>query len=259
MEFKVPEPKKNRRLRMSVKGGSDEGKTWTALCLAKSLGGKWLIVDSDEERYLDYCEILSLPTWTEALELGKVDRMVWSNYPMAIKNAVLRGFDGVIIDSLSFFWQACLEHHEKVKKQRAAKANKDPEVFNIAAWQGEDGTNLAFHGGLSSILDPDHPLHVICTIQLDRRTIRNGDNWEKVVKPIFREGQADYKFQFVSTIQKVNWRRQLVFEKVGSCWGLSGQSNIFDCFLPDPGSESGHLISREGKEMLGEIKGWLGE
>ena len=90
--------KKKVKLKLALTGPSGAGKTYSALLLAKGLGGKTALVDTENASaslYADRFDFDSLnidPPYTVA------------KYVEAIKGAVKLGYDNLVIDSLTHAW-----------------------------------------------------------------------------------------------------------------------------------------------------------
>lgn len=91
--------KKKAKLRLALEGPAGFGKTYTALTLAGHLGKRTAFVDTEAGSASKYAHLFNF----DVIELGPPfhpDRAV-----EAINAAVEGGYDVVIVDSLSHFWQ----------------------------------------------------------------------------------------------------------------------------------------------------------
>ena len=120
--FKKAERKK-ARLRLGITGPAGSGKTFSALLIAQGLGGKTALLDTEHgsgELYshlMDYDVADLTPPFTP------------SRYIELIKEAESKGYDILIIDSLSHAWQGeggILDMHD-----RASAATRN----SFAAWR----------------------------------------------------------------------------------------------------------------------------
>lgn len=95
----APATKKKAKLRLALEGPAGFGKTYTALTLARELGDKTAFVDTEAGSASKYAHLFKF----DVIELEPPfhpDRAV-----EAIEAAVGAGYDTVVIDSLSHFWQ----------------------------------------------------------------------------------------------------------------------------------------------------------
>lgn len=113
MEFKKAS-KKQQKLRLLIEGPSGAGKTYSALELAKGLGGRVAVVDTEKGSASLYSDIFEF----DALELTAPFHP--ERYIEAIKLAEYNGFNVLIIDSISHEWSGeggCLDLQEKLGGQ----------------------------------------------------------------------------------------------------------------------------------------------
>jgi len=95
----VKATKKQAKLRLALEGPAGFGKTYTALTLASNLGDKVAYVDTEAGSASKYAHLFSF----DVIELAPPfhpDRAV-----EAITAAAEAGYDTVVVDSLSHFWQ----------------------------------------------------------------------------------------------------------------------------------------------------------
>lgn len=104
MEFKKA-VKSKCKARVAIYGPSGGGKTFSALRIAKGLGGKIAVIDSERGSASKYADRFEF----DALELDQpnIDSMV-----QAIKAA--HGYGVLIVDSLSHAWQELLQEIDKL-------------------------------------------------------------------------------------------------------------------------------------------------
>ena len=179
-----PAQRSAAKLRLALCGPSGSGKTYSALRIAKGLGGRIALIDTERgsgELYADLCayDVAQLsPPYTPA------------RYIEAIRAAEKAGYDIVIIDSLSHAWSGpggVLEMQDQ-----AAKALKN----SFAAWR----EITPEHNRLVDTL-LQTSLHVIVTMRTKTAyEVQQDGAKTKVVKvglaPIQREG-LEYEFTVV--------------------------------------------------------------
>ena len=179
--------RKKARLRLALCGPAGSGKTYSALQIAKGLGGRIALIDTEHESgslYADLCEFdtASLtPPYTP------------DKYRSAITAAEAAGYSVLIIDSFSHAWAGeggLLDMHDK-----AAAATRSGNSFT--AWREITPQHNALVEALLGAR-----LHVIATLRTKTAydLVDDGNGKKKPVKiglaPIQREG-VDYEFTTV--------------------------------------------------------------
>ncbi len=184
--FKKAERKK-ARLRLALCGPAGSGKTFSALQIAKGLGGKIALIDTEHESgslYADLCEF-DTASITAPYTPDK--------YRAAITAAEAAGYNVLIIDSFSHAWAGeggLLDMHDK-----AAAAMKSGNSFT--AWREITPQHNALVEALLGAR-----LHVIATLRAKTAydLVDDGHGKKKPVKvglaPVQREG-VDYEFTSV--------------------------------------------------------------
>lgn len=89
--------KKQARLRMALIGPAGSGKTYTSLELARGLGDKVAVIDTERGSASKYSDVFGF----DVLELESYEP---STYVKAVKDAEAEGYDVIVIDSLSHAW-----------------------------------------------------------------------------------------------------------------------------------------------------------
>jgi len=97
MAFKKAERQK-QKLRMALYGPSGSGKTWTALAMAKVLGSKIGVIDTERGSASLYVGKVA------DFETNELATFAPGEYIKAMKEAAQAGFDVLVIDSLSHGW-----------------------------------------------------------------------------------------------------------------------------------------------------------
>lgn len=184
LEFRKAE-RKAAKLRLAIIAPSGFGKTYSALRVAKGLGGKVAFIDTEAGSGDLYGQDFNydIITMNAPFEPAK--------YVMAIKAAEEAGYDTVIIDSLSHAWAGTGGMLDK----QGAIADKGGNSF--AAWRTvtPDGTKL-----IDAILQSK--CHIIATM---RSKVDYAIDGGKVVKlgmaPVQREGM-EYEFSVCFDLDK---------------------------------------------------------
>lgn len=145
MAFKKAE-RKRAKLRLALAGPSGSGKTYSALLIAKGMGGKIAVIDTEQGSASLYSHVAEF----DALELGPP--FTPERYIEAINAAVSGGYDVLVIDSMTHEWDGaggCLESNERM-------ANAKFKGNTWAAWNETTPRHRAF---VDAILQA--PIHVI--------------------------------------------------------------------------------------------------
>lgn len=182
--------RKKAKLRLALVAPSGHGKTYSSLLIAKGLGGKIAVIDTENgsgDLYADIAEYdiitMSAPYMPE-------------KYIAAIKAAEDAGYDVLIIDSLSHAWSGeggLLDQQGKIAD--SGKGN------SYTAWRTiTPKHNLLVETILSS------KLHIITTLRSKTEYIIEDEGGRKTPKkvglaPIQRDG-LEYEFTVVMDIDK---------------------------------------------------------
>jgi len=184
MQFKKAE-KHLARLRLALCGPSGSGKTMSALRLAKGLGGRVAVIDTERGSASLYADRFDF----DVLEL--MPPFQPSRYVEAIKAAEAAGYDIVLIDSLSHAWAGeggVLETVDGI----AAKSGNKFTAWNPAT-KAQNAMVNAFMGTAC---------HVIATMRSKMEYAQEKDNSGKTVirklglAPVQRDG-VEYEFGVV--------------------------------------------------------------
>jgi hypothetical protein len=177
--------RKRIKLKTAITGPAGSGKTTSGLRLARGLAGpegKIALIDTENgsaslysDRYdFDVCEI------TPPFDHQK--------FVEAIKSAVAAGYDVMIIDSASHFWEGILEYKDKLDRRGGNSFTN----WNEAGRQFKDILN--------SVLQS--PIHVICCLRSKIDYVIEQDGRGKAtpkkvgLAPIMRDG-VEYEFTTV--------------------------------------------------------------
>jgi hypothetical protein len=224
MDFKRA-TKAQAKLRMAVDGPAGSGKTWTALQVAKYLGSKIALIDTERGSASKYADLFEF----DVLELGT---FAPRTYVEAIKAAAQAGYDVLVIDSLSHAWfgkDGALD-----QKDKAEARQKTPNGYT--AWREV----TPMHNELvDAILQA--PMHVIATMRTKMEYVQEKDaNGRTIVKkvgmaPVQRDG-VEYEFDIVGDMS------------IDHVMTVSKTR----CHLLD-----GYTQSKPGEDLANIIKAWL--
>jgi hypothetical protein len=178
IQFRKAERKK-AKLRLALCGPSGSGKTYSALLVAKGLGGKVAVIDTERGSSELYSHIMDF----DVCELDPP--YTPQKYIAAIRAAENAGYDVIIIDSLSHAWAGdggILDMHSSV-----AERMKN----SFSAWREV----TPFHNQLVDTMLHSR-CHIIATIRakMDYVVEEGGKKVRKVgLAPIQRDG-LEYEF-----------------------------------------------------------------
>ncbi|MNJ32953.1 hypothetical protein D3C77_276310 [compost metagenome] len=180
--FKKAE-RKQAKLRLALAGPSGSGKTYSALLMAKGLGGRIAVIDTEHGSASLYADIADF----DVLELHAPYSP--ERYAEAITAAEQAGYSVLIIDSYSHEWTGsggCLEANEKLAHQK----------FKGNTWAAWNETTPRHRKLTDKILTS--PLHIICTMRSKTETVQG--EGKKVIKLGMKSEQrdgTDYEFTVV--------------------------------------------------------------
>lgn len=183
--FKKAE-RKQARLRLALTGPSGSGKTYSALLIAKGLGGKIAVLDTEHESASLYAGMESIPDFdTCPLEPPYAPE----RYIEIINAAEKAGYGTLIIDSYSHEWigsGGCLEINDQVALSK----------YRGNTWSAWSETTPRHRKLVDKILSSS--MHIICTMRSKTETVQGeGKKVMKLgMKSEQREG-SDYEFTTV--------------------------------------------------------------
>lgn len=179
--------RKKAKLRCLIGGVSGSGKTTAALLIAKGLGGKIAVVDTERGSASLYSNLTDFDT----LELEppySPERFI-----EAIKAAEAGDYGVLIIDSLTHVWDGsggCVEINESLA-QAKYKGN---------TWSAWSDTTPRYRSLLDAILQS--PMHVIATSRMKTETVQGDDKKVRKIgmKNELRQG-TEYEFTIAFEIE----------------------------------------------------------
>ncbi|MEH6483075.1 MULTISPECIES: ATP-binding protein [Pseudomonas] len=180
--FKKAE-RKQAKLRLALAGPSGSGKTYSALLIAKGLGGKIAVLDTEKG---------SASLYSDVVEFDVVDLtapFTPERYIEVIAAAEASGYDTLIIDSYSHEWTGpggCLEDNERLAHSK----------FKGNTWAAWNETTPRHRKLTNKILGSS--LHIICTMRSKTETVQG--EGKKIIKLGMKSEQrdgTDYEFTVV--------------------------------------------------------------
>lgn len=180
--FKKAERKKSK-LRLALCGVSGSGKTTAALSIARGLGGRTALIETESGSASLYADQFDF----DELELEAP--YTPERYIQAIEAAEMQGYDNVVIDSMSHEWVGsggCLEINDLLGKTKY-KGN------SFGAW---NETGVRHRKFLDKIVTSK--IHVIATIRMKSEHVQDLAT-KKVHKVGMKyEQRDDFEFEFTS-------------------------------------------------------------
>lgn len=176
--------RKKSRLRLALTGPSGSGKTYSALMIAKGLGGKIAVIDTEHgsaSLYSNLCEF-------DTMELTAPYSP--ERYIQAIKAAEAAGYDTLIIDSTTHEWSGsggCLEINDTTAQAK----------FRGNTWSAWNDTTPRHRKFIDAMLQS--PMHIIATGRSKTETSQEdaGNGKKKVVKLGMKTEQRDgFEYEF---------------------------------------------------------------
>lgn len=219
--------KSQSKLRLGLVGPPGAGKTWTALSIAKGLGGKVVLIDTENASASKYADTFDFDTAV----LSEFSPRAYINL---ISEAQKGGYGVLIVDSLSHAWAGkggALEMADN-----AAKRSKSHNTYT--AWRDVTPEHNAL---VDAIIQAK--LHVIATLRTKVEYVLEKDDSGKQVpkkvglQPITGKG-LEYEFDIVLDMDDGG---KAVVTK-------TRYSNL-----------TGKALNRPGVELGAELGGWLSD
>lgn len=183
--------RKKARLRLALTGPSGSGKTYSALLIAKGIGGRIAVVDTEKGSASLYSDIAEF----DVLELEppfSPERFV-----EAIQSAEQAGYDTLVMDSITHEWGGvggCLELVDTIAKAK----------YRGNSWSAWSDINPRHRLFLDSILRS--PMHIIATMRSKTETAQVEENGrKKVAKLGMKSEQRDgVEYEFTTVLDIVH-------------------------------------------------------
>ena len=178
----VKATRKQIKLKLAVTGAAGSGKTYSALRLAHGLGNKVAVIDTENG---------SASLYSDKFDFDAMDMkppFTHEQFVTAIKEAESAGYDVLVIDSASNFWEGILDYKNKLD----ARGGNSYTNWNDAGQK--------FKHILDAVLQSK--LHVICCMRSKMDYVQEKDDRGKTVikkvglAPIMRDG-ISYEFTTV--------------------------------------------------------------
>ena len=179
------------KLRLLLTGPSGAGKTWGALQIAKGMGGRTVVIDTEEG---------SSDLYDHLHDFDVIDlRPPFSpeRYVEAIKAAEAAGYEVIVIDSVTHCWSGpggCLEILEDVAKAQ----------FRGNTWSAFSVITPRWRAFVDAILRS--PAHVICCGRSKTETAQVDDHGKKKVAKLGMklEARDGLEFEFTCVLDLIH-------------------------------------------------------
>ena len=212
------------KARLALGGPSGSGKTYTALLLAKELGTRIAVIDTEHGSSSKYAGEAGMPEF----DVVELESFSPQRYMEAIHAAEAAGYEVLIIDSLSHAWIGREGILEQVDLARAHSktGNAFSEGWRVAS---------PLHTRLIDTMLQSN-LHLIVTMRSKTKYVLEEHNGRQIPKQVGmelvqREG-IEYEWDIVGELDKEN---TLIITK-SRCKALSGKQ------FAQPGAELGQAV-----------------
>ena len=162
--------KKEAKLRLAIAGPSGSGKTYTSLAIARSLGGRVAVVDTEHGSASKYADIFEFDVLEMAAPFHP-DRFI-----QALREAAAGGYSVIVLDSISHAWNGQGGLLELVEE--AQKRMKSPNSY--VAWKDVTPIQNRFVEAIVSA-----PIHVLATMRSKQEYVQAQD--ERTGRPVVRK------------------------------------------------------------------------
>ncbi|KNA29530.1 hypothetical protein ACO03_11550 [Pantoea ananatis] len=181
--------RKKAKLRLALTGPSGSGKTYSALLVAKGIGGKIAVIDTEKGSASLYSDIADF----DVLELEPP--FTPERFIEAINAAEQAGYDSLIIDSITHEWGGvggCLELVDTIAKSK----------YRGNSWSAWSEINPRHRSFLDAILRSS--MHIIATMRSKTETAQVEEKGRKKVAKLGMKSEqrdgVEYEFTTVLDI-----------------------------------------------------------
>jgi hypothetical protein len=180
--------RKKAKLRLALTGPSGSGKTYSALLLAKGLGGRIAVIDTEHDSASLYAGRAEMPEF-EALNLAPP--FTPERFIEAVQAAEAGGFNVLILDSITHEWNGaggCLELVDEIARAR----------FKGNSWSAWNEVTPRHRDFLDALLRS--PLHIIATMRSKTETAQTEENGRKKVVKLGMKSEQRDGFEYEMTV-----------------------------------------------------------
>lgn len=194
--------RKQARLRLALSGPSGSGKTMGALFIAKGLGGRIAVIDTERDSASLYSEAFKLssgnmftPPAFDSLSLAPP--YAPERFVEAIKSAESAGYDVLIIDSITHEWNGsggCLEINDELARAK----------FRGNTWSAWNETTPRHRAVIDAI--QQSRMHIIATMRSKTETTQSEEGGKKkVLKLGMKAEQRDgFEYEFTTVLDIIH-------------------------------------------------------
>lgn len=209
--------KKGSKLRLALFGVSGSGKTFSALRIASGLGQKIAVIDTERGSASKYSDRFNF-------DVAECEKPTINNLKMIIDQA--KGYDILIIDSLSHAWMELLQEVEQIAKSR----------YGGNTWSAWSEGTPKQQGFINSILN--FPGHIIATMRVETNWTTMTNERGKII-PV-RIGEApkqgkgmEYEFDMLMQLSQ-DHTAQVIKDRTGK---------YQDAIIDKPGEDFGKELA----------------
>lgn len=180
--------RKKAKLRLALTGPSGAGKTYSALVLAKGIGGRIAVIDTEHESASLYA---GLPEMPEFETLNLAPPFTPERFAEAVQAAEAAGFEILILDSITHEWNGaggCLELVDEIARAK----------FKGNTWSAWSEINPRHRAFLDALLRS--PLHIIATMRSKTETAQTEENGRKKVVKLGMKSEQRDGFEYEMTV-----------------------------------------------------------
>lgn len=224
--------KEKAKLRLALSGPAGSGKTYSALEIARALvgpSGKIALVDTEHESASKYADIHEFEriTITENYHPDQVRQ--------AIQAAKDQGFDILIFDTFTFFWNGPGGFLELVDEEVKRQKSKNQKPDSHSAWKAVDPV---YKNMIQAILTA--PIHIIVTLRAKTETERQEVNGKTRIVKLGMAPEMRDNFQYEMDIE-----------------GMLDMDNCLVVGKTRCPAVKGKVYERPGENFVKPIKEWL--
>lgn len=180
--------RKKAKLRLALTGPSGSGKTYSALLLAKGLGGSVGVVDTEHDSASLYA---GLPEMPEFESMNLAPPFTPERFIETVQAAEKAGFNVLIMDSITHEWNGsggCLEMVDEIARAK----------FKGNSWSAWSEVNPRHRDFLDYLLRS--PLHIIATMRSKTETAQTEENGRKKVVKLGMKSEQRDGFEYEMTV-----------------------------------------------------------
>lgn len=177
--------RKRAKLRLALTGPSGSGKTYGAILVAKGLGGRIAVIDTERGSASLYSHLVDF----DVLDLAPP--YTPERYIEAISAAAKAGYDTLIIDSATHEWSGsggCLEINEQVAASK----------FKGNTWSAWNETTPRHRAFIDAMVQS--PMHIIATGRSKTETAQQDNGGKKSIVKLGTKTEQREGFEYEFTV-----------------------------------------------------------